>query len=205
MISAPANALLTIVFVLTGLYCLWHLLGSRRRAVASPTSGSLSFAEVVDVNHAIMSVAMIVMIWVAVADVVLWAQVALFVVLALSLFPGLVAASRGTERTDVATHVVLDVAMIWMLAAMPALMAGMDMGGSGGSHHAGHGGDGMEMSMSATPAWADVVNVLFVVACLVVTVWWIIRAAGWRGHRLHPLCHVMMGTGMAAMLVVMNA
>lgn len=204
MISSPVNWIFTFLFAATGLYCLWNLARARRAATSRERSGGLSTAEVVDVNHVVMSAAMILMVWVAVGDAVLWMQVAVFAVLALSLIPGLRSAA-GKQRVDVVAHIGLDGAMIWMLIAMPALMAGMDMGGSGGdSHHSGHTGDDMSMGMSSTPGWVDVTNWAFVAACVAVALWWLVRLLGGRDHRLHALCHLLMGAGMAAMLVAMN-
>lgn len=204
MISSPANWIFTALFAATGLYCLWHFAHARRQTTSHEQSGGMSSAEVVDVNHVVMSAAMILMVWVAVGDAVLWMQVALFAVLALSLIPGLTS-SAGSDRVDAVAHIGLDGAMIWMLIAMPALMAGMDMDGSGGgSHHGGHTGDDMAMEMSSTPGWVDVANWAFVAACVLVALWWLVRLVGGRDHRLHALCHVLMGAGMAAMLVAMN-
>lgn len=215
MISFPVNVALTAAFGATGLYCLFHLLSTRRRDAASG-SQPLTDAQVVDVNHVIMSAAMTVMTWVMIGDVLLWAQVVLFVVLAVSLLLNWQRATRAVDRVDVAGHVLMDAAMIWMLAAMPLLMAGMDHAhetghgsGHGSGHsdhgsHAGHGGHAMETS-TATPAWADVVNVGFVVVCGVATMWWLFQVVGVSRHRWHSACHALMAAAMGVMLVAMNA
>lgn len=212
MISSPVNVALTAAFGVTGLYCLFHLLSTRRRD-AGRGPGPLTDAQVVDVNHVIMSVAMIVMTWVMIGDVLLWAQVVLFVVLAASLLLNWQRATSAVDRVDVAGHVLMDAAMIWMLAAMPLLMAGMDHGhgaghGSGhGDHgsHGGHGGHGMETSTAATPAWADVVNVGFVAVCSVAAAWWLFWVVRMSRHRWHSACHALMAAAMGVMLVAMNA
>lgn len=208
MISSPVNVALTLAFCVTGLYCLVHLISTRRNATVAGSS-ALSDEHVVDVNHVIMSAAMILMTWVMIDDVLLWTQVIVFAVLALSLVPNLQRAAGVTGRLDVVGHLLLDVAMIWMLAAMPLLMAGMDHGdGAGhGDHgsHGGPGGHGLEMSTAVTPAWADVVNLGFVVTCGVVALWWLFRVVTVSRHRWHAACHALMAVAMGVMLVAMNA
>lgn len=207
MMTFPVNVVLTCAFALTGLYCLFHLVQSR--GAAESPSRTLTDAQVVDVNHVIMSLAMILMTWMMFGDALLWMQVVLFALLAMSLVPNWTRARTSVERTDVATHLTLDVAMVWMLAAMPLLMAGMAHG-SGGGHggqgsHATHGGQEMSTAAAATPAWTDAVNWLFVVACAVAAAWWVFRGAQGQGHRWHAACHALMAAAMSVMLVAMNA
>ncbi|MGJ3509183.1 DUF5134 domain-containing protein [Enemella sp. A6] len=212
MIAFPVNVALTAIFVFTGLYCLYHFIAAQRSKSAG--SPALTDGQVVDINHLIMSAAMIFMTWVMFGDVLLWGQVALFAVLLLSLIPNWLRARGLTERLDVAGHMLLDLAMIWMLAAMPLLMAGMDHGAHGdhGDHadhsdhsdHGGHGGHEMDMAAD-TPAWADAVNVGFVAICGLVAAWWLLRAVREPRHRLHSVCHLLMSVGMGVMLVAMNA
>jgi len=208
MISSPVNVALTLAFCVTGLYCLFHLV-STRRVETAVGSKALSDEHVVDINHVIMSAAMILMTWVMIDDVLLWAQVILFAVLALSLVPNLQRAGVARARIDVLGHLLLDAAMIWMLAAMPLLMAGMDHSdGSGHGDHGGHGGHGghdMDMSTAVTPAWADVVNVGFVVICGVAALWWLLQVVKVSRHRWHSACHALMAVAMGVMLVAMNA
>nr|WP_256415644.1 DUF5134 domain-containing protein [Frigoribacterium sp. CFBP 13712] len=174
-----------------------RLRAADRRAV-------ITDGELVDVNHGVMSIAMIAMTWFFAMDVVTWAQVLLFAILGLSLVPPLLRASSRRARTDLAGHIALDVAMIWMLAAMPLLMAGA-MSPGGGSVHAEHAGaDAGADMLTATPIWADVVNVLFVVVSVAAALWWLVQMFVSRGHRVHLLCHVVMAAGMAWMLVLMN-
>lgn len=200
MLGTPWDIVLTIAFAFTFIVCFGHLI--RRRLENRATNAPLSDDELIDINHGLMSIAMIVMIWLTVIDIVTYAQIALFVVLALSLVP-LIGRAKTAERVDLAGHVLLDVAMIWMLGAMPLLMAGaMDMGGD--SAHAAHHGSGGDMLM-ATPLWADIVNVLFVVISAAAALWWIYRLVATPHHRLHTLCHVVMAAGMSGMLFLMNA
>jgi hypothetical protein len=200
MLGSPWDIVLTIAFSFTAVVCIGNLVSHRLRARSGP--GGLSDEELIDINHGVMSIAMIVMLWVTVIDVITWAQMVLFAVLALSLIPLFPRASSSSRRLDLSGHVFLDGAMIWMLGAMPLLMAGaMDMGG--GSAHAGHHGGG-GMMMEATPVWADVVNVVFVVLSAALAIWWLFRLVTTRAHRLHTLCHAVMAAGMSGMLFLMN-
>lgn len=200
MIVAPWNMVLTLLFVATAAICLGDFIARRRRA--SDGTG-LADADLIDLNHGVMSIAMIVMVWWSVWDAATWAQVAIFAILALALIPSYRGA-KAAKAVDLTGHIALDAAMIWMLAAMPLLMAGMDMGeGDGGGHAGHHGGGGM--MLEATPAWADVVNVIFIGICGAAAAWWIWRLFSVSHHRIHTLCHVAMAAGMGWMLVLMNA
>lgn len=201
MIAAPWNIVLTLVFVFTAAICLGSLITRRRRIVGE---ASLTEPDIVDLTHGVMSIAMIVMVWWSVWDAVTWAQIAIFAVLALALVPSYRGATRR-RAVDFTGHIALGAAMIWMLAAMPLLMAGMDMGdSSGGGAHAGHG-TASGMMLQATPAWADAVNLVFVAVCAVAAAWWLWRVIAGRHHRIHALCHTAMAAGMGGMLVLMNA
>lgn len=202
MIATPWDLILTVVFLITGVICLVDFLA--RHAKPRQGGGEWGDGDVVDINHAVMSAAMILMIWVAVIDAVTWAQVVLFAIFAVSLVISLVRATRASSRVDLAGHIMLNGAMAWMLAAMPLLMAGMDMGDAEGAEAGGHHGGGEGATFAATPAWADTVNLLFVIACGAYTLWWLYRAATTRGHRLHAFCHALMAAGMGVMLWLMN-
>ena len=183
-----------MAFVLTGTAGIWIL-------VVCPPSGT---ETVLHLNHAVMSVAMILMIWVIVSDVAVWAQVALFAVLALALLAALRRASDGARRADLVGHLGLNAAMIWMLAAMPLLMA--DVGGLEG--HAGHAGHGSAVAIAPAghpPGWAIAVNSLFVAVCAAGVIWWLVRATAVREHRLPALGHGLMAAGMGTMLVLLPA
>ena len=180
-----------MAFVLTGTAGIWIL-------VVCPPSGT---ETVLHINHAVMSAAMILMIWVIVSDVAVWAQVALFAVLALALLPALRGASDRARRADLVGHLGLNAAMIWMLAAMPLLMA--DVGGLEG--HAGHGSAVAIAPAGHPPGWAIAVNSLFVVVCAAGVLWWLVRATAVREHRLPALGHGLMAAGMGTMLVLLPA
>ena len=191
MVDPPWDLLLTVAFVLTGTAGIWIL-------VVCPPSGT---ETVLHLNHAVMSVAMILMIWVIVSDVAVWAQVALFVVLALALLPALKRARDGARRADLVGHLGLNAAMIWMLAAMPLLMA--DAGGLEG--HTGHGSAVATAPAAHPPGWAIAVNSLFVAVCAAGVLWWLVRATAVRDHRLPAIGHGLMAAGMGTMLVLLPA
>jgi hypothetical protein len=201
MIGSPWDTILTIAFSFTAIVCLrvlvQHRTGSRSRHEGLTDMG------LIHLNHGLMSIAMIVMVWVYVIDAVTWAQVALFGVLALSLIPLFGRTKKLAGKVDLVGHIVMDVAMIWMLAAMPLLMAGV-MGGESDSAHAGHHGGVTGEMISATPVWADLVNMMFIIASAAATLWWLWRFFAVRGHRLHSLCHTVMAAGMGLMLFLMN-
>jgi len=198
VLETPWVPVLTIVFLLTGLVCVGDLV-IRRRGV--PRDQAFSDAELVDINHCVMSVAMILMAWLMVDGPVAWAQVAIFGILVLALLPGYGRARGTSERVDVLGHVTQNLAMIWMLAAMPTLMS--ELGVGGGSGHA-HGVAAAGAEPTPTPAWADMTNVVFVALSTAGALWWLYRAATTSGHRLHLLSYGVMSAGMATMLLLMN-
>lgn len=199
MIAAPWNVILTLLFVVTAVICFAGLADRSRRG---RRDAGLTDSDLIDITHGIMSVAMIVMTWWTVWDAVTWAQVAIFAILALALVPSLRGA-KGAQAVDLVGHIVLDAAMIWMLAAMPLLMAGMDMSEDAGGAHAGHHGGG-GVAIESTPVWVDVVNAVFIALCVAATVWWVWRSFRSSHHRIHSLCHILMAAGMGWMLILMN-
>lgn len=202
MIATPWNLILTVLFVATGVWCAIDLMRHRGKARHGAAAG-ISLHTVVDVNHLVMSAAMILMVWVSVVDAFTWAQIAVFVIFIVALVPGLVSEDSRAARISTVAHIALNAAMVWMLAAMPLLMAGMHSDiGDGSGHH--HGGVGMDMLM-ATPGWADLVNIVFVGLSAAAALWWAVRLVAARGRNFHDGCYVLMGAGMAIMLVVMNA
>lgn len=199
MLTSPWDLILTVLFAVTGVWCAVDLIAHRSRSRAA--DGAVTPHTIVDINHLVMSAAMILMIWATVIDAVTWAQVAVFAIFALALLPGSFTTAGVTQRVSLAGHIALNAAMIWMLLAMPLLMAGMSDGESSGSHH---GGEATGMPMS-TPAWADVVNGIFVALSAVAALWWTVALFRSRGRHLHDVCYTGMAAGMAVMLVVMNA
>ncbi|WP_256092264.1 DUF5134 domain-containing protein [Micromonospora haikouensis] len=187
------------MFLATGLVCAGGLLIRRRGTVGHQ---KVSDTDLVDISHGVMSAAMILMLWVMVEDVVAWAQVAIFAILALSLLPAYRQARATSGRVDVLGHMAMAVSMMWMLAAMPTLMSEMAASGAGSGHS--HGGGNAAAALTATPMWANMVNVTFVVLAAGAALWWLYRAATVAGHRLHLASYAVMAGGMATMLVLMN-
>ena len=197
MVDPPWDLLLTVAFVLTGTSGIWTL-------VVCPGPGGQT---VLHVNHTAMSAAMILMIWVIVRDAAAWTQVALFAILTLALLTELRRASDRARRTDLVGHLSLNAAMIWMLAAMPLLMTDAHAAGTHTAGHAGHSGAAAALppTAAAAPGWAIMINSLFVAACAAGVIWWLLRAAAVREHRLPALGHGLMATGMGTMLLLMPA
>lgn len=203
MIAWPWNLVLTVAFVYTGLVCVGYLV-----AAAVPgrrTRHTTAHDTVVHLDHAVMSAGMILMAWIPVT-VLPWLQIAVFTGFGLVLLAMSIRAREARIRIDLAGHVVLNAAMVWMVAAMPLLMADMSMGGMGtGEMPMGDMPmDGTGMAAMITPPWVDAVNLVFVVLSAGVALWQVYRFVTVRHHRLHASCHAVMGAGMAAMLVLMN-
>jgi hypothetical protein len=99
----------------------------------------------------------------------------------------------------------MNLAMVWMLAAMPLLMGPMGGETSGGHSHHGSG-EAMPMPMGSTaiPGWVQAVSWVAVVVLVAVAVWWLVRAVRVDRDRSHLCCHGVMSVGMALMLAVMR-
>src|SRR5699024_472312 len=152
-----------------------------------------------------------------------WGQVAFFAVLTVVMIIGGVGLRGRTPRISLASHIVLNAAMVWMLLAMPLLMAHpMDdsaHGDAGGEGHAGHngehaypahhvyhahsGGSDMAQAMAQTPDWATAVNWVAIALSALAAVWWLLLLVRSRRIGIHTLCHAVMGLGMAGMLALM--
>lgn len=195
---SPWDLILTVWFSGTGVWCAADLFVHRARLRRA--DGAVSEHTVIHVGHLVMSAAMILMIWVPVIDIVTWAQAALFGVFAIALLPAAVTRGDVRRRVSLWGHIAMNGAMIWMLLAMPLLMAEMAGGAGGGSSHHAGGGAGMPMM---TPAWVDVVNTLFVAVSAASALWWIILLLR-RNRHIHDLCYAGMAAGMGLMLIVMN-
>lgn len=210
VIESPWSFVLTAIFLATAVLCALHLAQSRR-ASAAVTTGSVHashhgpIAAAVHMNHLVMSLAMLLMVWRPVGTAGTWIQVAIFALFGAVMLLGLPAVHAVGERVGVVSHVVLNAAMIWMLLAMPLLM-GHAMGGPADAHaghHGGGGGDEMATEMAPTPAWAAGVNWGAIVLSAVVAAWWLVRLFRDPAHRAHSACHLLMAAGMALMLALM--
>lgn len=202
MLSDSWAVALTVIFSVTGVYCLWRWVSryTVRRTDREPAE------LLVDLNHVVMSVAMVVMVWWPAGTAGRWVQVGIFAVLGLAFGAQLSRAGSASERAGGLTHLVMDAAMVWMLAAMPQLMAGMTSAGPGmdmpGMSMPGE--DSISAGVAATPIWAGTVNWVAVGALALAAGWWVVSAIRSAGHRVHCSCHGLMGVGMGLMLVAMH-
>ncbi|WP_152347576.1 DUF5134 domain-containing protein [Brevibacterium sp. CFH 10365] len=224
MISFPWSLLLTAAFAFTGLVCLIHLgrHWSETRSRTCPDVGAARMDLVVHGNHLVMSIGMIAMVWVSTGTLATWAQVAFFTILAVVMMIGAIRIEGRTPKISLASHIVLNAAMVWMLLAMPLLMAHQMNSGAhgdghagGGSHDAGHhgdhgdhdhghsGGSDMAQAMAQTPDWATAVNWVAIALSALAAVWWLTLIVRSRRIGIHTLCHAVMGLGMAGMLALM--
>lgn len=224
MISFPWSLILTAAFAFTGLVCLVHVLRhwNEPRRPTCPDVGAARMDLVVHSNHLVMSIGMIAMVWVSTGTIATWGQVAFFAALAVVMAIGAIRIEGRTPKVSLASHIVLNASMVWMLLAMPLLMAhSMDEGahdhgsseghGSGeghADHHAGNGhahsgGSDMAQAMPQTPDWATAVNWVAIALSGLAAVWWLVLLVRSRRIGIHTLCHAVMGLGMAGMLALM--
>ena len=175
--SLTLSWIFTIVFLATGLYSVVRY--------ALLTSGAERDGDrTVELSHLLMSIAMIAMAWAwtggpGTASGIL--QLAVFGLFAVFFLAQSV--SDGHDTAVSADHVLMNGAMVWMVAAMPALMGMSATAGGEGGGHAGHGSDSRDMramaSMEpiATPTWVTLVTWAFVVLLVASAVFWALRAA----------------------------
>lgn len=215
MISFPWSLILTAAFAFTGLVCLIHIVQrwNETRSRTGPDVGAARMDLVVHSNHLVMSIGMIAMVWANTGTIATWGQSVFFTALAAVMAIGLLRAPGRVPGISLASHLALNAAMVWMLLAMPLLMAHpMDTGAhgdgsaDGGGHDSGHHGDhsmAHGMSLSQTPDWATAVNWVAIVLSALAAAWWLILLVRSRRIGIHTLCHAVMGLGMAGMLVLM--
>ncbi len=183
--SSTLSWVFTAVFTLTGVYSLVRL---GELASGSDRTGS----RVAELSHLLMSIAMIAMAWAwvggpsSVSGLVLIVVFGVFVVWFLGR---LVWPAAGHPRVTEGYHLVTNAAMVWMVAAMPEIMAA-DMAAVGGHDQSSDGmagmpgmggmpGTGVGGSMpSSTPVWATVVSWVFIVLLVAAAVFWATRIAG---------------------------
>ncbi|GAA3096460.1 hypothetical protein JOF29_004247 [Kribbella aluminosa] len=179
-IALTALTALTGVFAVSGLYGLWRVASGRGRGIET----------VVDVNHVLMSPAMLLMLWLPSAPSVTWVQIAVFSGLALVFFRHLSSSHGVTARTGALLHGGMNLGMVWMLAVGMTGMVGMsDMAGMD------HGGG---QTWTGLLSWS-VVGLLVLSAA-----WWFGRMVRECGHRMLCCCHGLATGGMAAMLALMT-
>ena len=160
-----------------------------------------------DLNHGIMSLAMIGMAWWPVSAASRWVQTAVFAVFGLAFLAQTVRAGSLTDRGGALAHAAMAGAMTWMVAAMPVLMppttpsGGMDMPGMRMAAVTGPASS----SVVDPPAWATTLHWMIIGVLVVVTGWWLFRATrSPREQRLHRSCQSLMGAGMGLMLLAMH-
>jgi hypothetical protein len=189
MIPIAWSVALTAVFVVSGLYCLWRVAAGRGRGMDL----------VVDVNHVLMSPAMLLMVWWPSVTGSTWVQLVAFSGLALVFFRDMSRAHEVSARTAALLHGGMNLGMVWMLAVgmssmsgMPdmAEMAGMDM------DHTGH--------LTGAEAWGALLSWPIAGLLALSAGWWFVRAVRVPGHRILCCCHGMAAGGMAAMVALMT-
>ncbi|MEJ8281328.1 DUF5134 domain-containing protein [Pseudonocardia spirodelae] len=173
--SVPLAWTLTVLFTATGLYALlrWAAAVAERRSAAHRTA---------ELAHLLMSAAMVVMTWTWYGEAGLRTQIVLFTVLGVFF---VVTAARGVAcgpsgRAAGAAHALMAAAMVWMLAAMPLIMATPAVAAGGGAHDHHGGGDmaGMDGTGggSGPAGWAVAVTVGLCVVLLAAAGFWGARA-----------------------------
>lgn len=212
----------TAVFLATAVYSLVRLaeLGA---------TGDRSGSRAAELTHLVMSLAMIAMAWAWTGGPTSPSGVLQIVVFgAATVWFALRALTPGHPRAVAGYHVVMNAAMVWMVAAMPQIMGVSMSADSSGGHH--HGDSSAAGSVAvATPVWVATVTWLFAALLLGTAVLWALRvrrpasadragqgpdeAAGGiavatrpttaLGARLDAGCHLLMSLGMAGMLVAM--
>jgi uncharacterized protein DUF5134 len=176
---------LTVVFAGVGLYCVWRLATRQGRGIEA----------VVDVNHVLMSPAMLVMLWWPSAPSGRWVQVALFAGMAVLFFRHLSGSVTVPVRTGALLHGGMNLAMVWMLVAMPTLMPTMmEMAGMEDHQMAGQ--------VVGMQSWTAMLSWVVAGLMLIAAGWWAVRALRAHGHRLLCGCHALTCAGMTAMLAL---
>ncbi|RZU10231.1 uncharacterized protein DUF5134 [Kribbella rubisoli] len=168
MVTGAWTIVLTAVFAATGLYGVWRLSTRRWQGIET----------VVDVSHALMSPAMLVMLWWPMAATGQWAQMAVFSGLAVVFFYQLSGLDTVPERAGAMAHAGMNLGMVWMLAAMPRLMSG--------------------------EPWTTMLSWSAVGLLVITAAWWLVHAARTPGHRTLCGCHGLSCAGMATMLALMT-
>ncbi|HEV7792389.1 MAG TPA: DUF5134 domain-containing protein, partial [Pseudonocardia sp.] len=180
--SVPLSVALTVLFALSGGYSLLRW-ASLRAGVAGHHGD-----QVAELSHLLMSLGMIAMVWAyggGTGD-----AVQLIAYLALSgYFLTRLVRGRTTGRPGCPApgfHLLMSGSMVWMVAAMPLLMAGSVAGPSGGMQMDGMTMGGMTMGgadtgldarpVTATPGWALALTWVFIAGLVLGAGFWLRRA-----------------------------
>lgn len=183
--SVPLLSLFTALFLVTGAYSVVRL-----AALASGVYPSVDRAA--ELSHVVMSVAMIAMTWgwsggPASPSGVL--QVGFFGLVGLYFLTGAVRGHRALPASGY--HLVMALAMVWMVATMPLLM------GAGGSSGAAMEGmpwmtsRGSGATVAAGPGahpWVLPVSLVFVALLVAAALFWASRAVKRPGARDQGCC-----------------
>jgi len=177
--SIPLSVVLTVLFTGTGLYSL--LRWASLRTGAASHHGD----QVAELSHLVMSLAMVGMVWAYGGPAAATLQLVAFGGFSCYFLARLVRSRSGGPAGCPAPgfHLLMAASMVWMVAAMPLLMAGLAIGsGGGGMVMDGHvmGGDEGASGpvVTETPGWALALTVLFCVGLLV--------GAGYWARQLRP-------------------
>ncbi|MDT7629872.1 MAG: hypothetical protein QOI50_1802 [Pseudonocardiales bacterium] len=175
--SVPLSVALTVLFALSGGYSLLRW-ASLRAGVAGHHGD-----QVAELSHVLMSLGMIAMVWAyggGTGDAVqLIAYLALSGYFLTRLLRGRTTGHPGCPAPGF--HLLMSGSMVWMVAAMPLLMAGSVAGPSGGMQM-----DGMTMGgtdagldarpVTATPGWAIALTWIFIAGLVLGAGFWLRRA-----------------------------
>jgi len=187
--SLPLSLALTVLFTGTGVYSLLRW-ASLRAGVAGHHGD-----QVAELSHLVMSLAMVGMVWAyggSFADTV---QLVVFGGFSCYFLARLVLGRLRPGRPGCPApgfHLLMAASMVWMVAAMPLLMAGMSSGAGGGMVMDGHvmgghvmGGDAGASGpvVTETPGWALALTVLCCVGLLVGAGYWARQLRPARGAR----------------------
>jgi hypothetical protein len=142
---------------------------------------------VVDVNHVLMSPAMVVMLWWPADGLARWVQVAVFGGATVVFFRHLAGSVEVAARTGALLHAAMNFGMVWMLVAMPAHER-MEMTGP-------HPVVGIQ-------AWAALLTGVVAGSLSLAAAWWLLHAVRSRGHRILCTCHALATAGTAAILAL---
>jgi hypothetical protein len=173
---------LTVLFALSGGYSLLRW-ASLRAGVAGHHGD-----QVAELSHVLMSLGMIAMVWAyggGTGDAVqLVAYLALSGYFLTRLLRGRATGHPGCPAPGF--HLLMSGSMVWMVAAMPLLMAGSVAGPSGGMQMDGMTMGGMTMGgtdtgldarpVTATPGWAIALTWVFIAGLVLGAGFWLRRA-----------------------------
>lgn len=214
---------LTGSFALSYALCLCHMAQCHRAQRLQDPNGTRT-GRLLDVNHALMSVGMIAMLWIPLGPLTTLVQVILFAGFAVIL-P--IRAFRHRERDrghQTAGSVVLNAAMVWMLVSM-LLRTSSDAHNAKNAdtaifQHRGHerahqqaspppAGEvhpdvhGHDQPVSSQFGWVDATDAAFALMYAAVLVINLLGIRRYGGNAIHFVAQAVMALGMGAALYLM--